>query len=336
MPHLTRRHLLAAASTFPLVAIRTAPARAAEFTYKIATNLPPSHPLSARIAQAAERIKAATDGRLVINLFPASQLGTDTDVLSQLRSGAVEFFTLSGLILSTLVPVAAINGVGFAFKDDDQALAAMDGALGDLVRDEVKKRGLLVFGKIFNSGFRQVTSSTRPVVTPADFAGFKIRVPAAALWTSMFKDFGAAPVTINFSEVYSALQTKVADGEENPLSVIESSKLYEVQKYCSVTNHMWDGFWPLANPRAYERLPPEVRAIVETEFARAVAEERADVAKLNAGLRETLAGKGMTFNDTDPQIFRAALRQAGFYADWKGKFGDEAWAKLEAVVGPLA
>ena len=134
MPTLNRRHVLAGAAALPLVAICTRPAHAAEFTYKFANNLPAAHPLNVRGMEAAARIKQATDGRVEVNVFPNNQLGSDTDVLSQLRSGAVEFFTMSGLILSTLVPPASINGVGFAFKDYDQVWAAMDGKLGAFVR----------------------------------------------------------------------------------------------------------------------------------------------------------------------------------------------------------
>ena len=336
MSTVSRRRLLATASALPIVAIGTRSARAADFSYKLATNLPLTHPMNIRLREAAARIKAATGGQLDISLFPNSELGTDTDMLSQVRAGALEFFTLSGLILSTLVPVAAINGVGFAFKTADQALAAMDGPLGAVVRADIAKRGLMAFDKIFDSGFRQITTGTKPVVTPADLANLKIRVPAAALWTSMFRDFGASPTTINFSEVYSALQTKIADAEENPLSVIDAAKLYEVQKYCSLTNHMWDGFWLLANPRAFRQLSPDMQAAANREFSRATMEARADVATLNAGLQTGLAAKGMQFNTVDPNLFRDALRKAGFYAEWKGKFGDEAWKTLEASVGELA
>src|SRR5689334_13283544 len=142
MPDLTRRAALAGSVALPLFSIRTRPAWAAEFSYKQANNAPLSHPQSIRQQEAIDRIKAATGGRLEIQLFPNNQLGSDTDMLSQLRSGALDFFTLSGLILSTLVPVAAINGVGFAFKDYGQVWKAMDGSLGAFVRGEIEKRGL--------------------------------------------------------------------------------------------------------------------------------------------------------------------------------------------------
>jgi tripartite ATP-independent transporter DctP family solute receptor len=212
-------------------------------------------------------------------------------MLSQIRSGGVEFFTLSGLILATLVPAASINGIGFAFPDYDTVWKAMDGDLGAYIRGEITKANLVVMDKIWDNGFRETTSSTKPINGPDDFKGFKIRVPVSPLWTSMFKAFDAAPASINFSEVYSALQTKIVEGQENPLAIISTAKLYEVQKYCSLTNHMWDGFWFL---------------------------------------------KGLTFNQPEIAPFREKLRSAGFYSEWKGKYGDQAWTLLEKSVGKLS
>ena len=211
----------------------------------------------------AAAIKTETNGRFDLQIFPNNQLGADTDVLSQLRSGGVEFFTMSGLILATLVPAASINGMGFAFPDYPTVWKAMDGDLGAFVRREVAKANIVAFEKIWDNGFRQTTSSTRPINGPGDYKGFKIRVPVSPLWTSMFKAFDAAPASINFNEVYSALQTKIVEGQENPLALISTAKLYEVQKYCSLTNHMWDGYWFLANRRALEALPADVRTVVE-------------------------------------------------------------------------
>jgi tripartite ATP-independent transporter DctP family solute receptor len=237
-------------------------AQTAEFTYKFANNLPESHPFMTRAREMAAAIKAETNGRFDMQVFPNSQLGSDTDMLSQVRSGGIEFFTLSGLILATLVPAASINGVGFAFKDYPSVWAAMDGDLGAFVRGEINKAGLEVMDKIWDNGFRQTTSSSKPINGPDDYKGFKIRVPVSPLWTSMFKAFDASPASINFSEVYSALQTKIVEGQENPLALISTAKLYEVQKYCSMTNHMWDGFWFLMNRKAWAALPDDIKAIV--------------------------------------------------------------------------
>jgi len=243
---------------------------------------------------------------------------------------------LSGLILATLVPAASINGIGFAFTDYPTVWKAMDGDLGAYVRGEIAKANLVVMEKIWDNGFRQTTSSSRPINSPDDFKGFKIRVPVSPLWTSMFKAFDASPASINFSEVYSALQTRIVEGQENPLALIATAKLYEVQKYCSLTNHMWDGFWFLANRRAWEKLPEDIRTIVASNINSAALKERADTEKLNATVREELAGKGLVFNQPVVAPFREKLRAAGFYGEWKAKYGEQAWDTLEKSVGKLS
>jgi tripartite ATP-independent transporter DctP family solute receptor len=336
----SRRTLLKASAASAVLSGVGAPvvvrAQAAEFTYKYANNLPDSHPMNARAKEMAAAIKAETNGRFDLQIFPNNQLGSDIDMLSQVRSGGVELFTLSGLILSTLVKAASINGIGFAFPDYDTVWKVMDGDLGGYVRGEIGKAGLVVMDKIWDNGFRQTTSSTKPINGPDDFKGFKIRVPVSPLWTSMFKAFDAAPASINFSEVYSALQTKVVEGQENPLAIISTAKLYEVQKYCSLTNHMWDGFWFLANRRAWEAVPEDVRTIVAKHINAAAVNERADVAKLNAGLQQELADKGLVFNQPTVAPFREKLRSAGFYSEWKGIYGEQAWELLEKAVGKLS
>jgi tripartite ATP-independent transporter DctP family solute receptor len=337
---LSRRRLLASGTSIVFAGAVAAPfvarAQQAQWSYKYANNLPDTHPMNARAREMAAAIKDQTGGRFELQIFPSSQLGSDTDTLSQIRSGGVEFFTLSGLILSTLVPAASINGLGFAFPSYDAVWRAMDGDLGGYVRAQIAKSGLIAMEKIWDNGFRQTTTSTKPIVAPEDFKGMKLRVPPSPLWTSMFKALDAAPASINFNEVYSALQTKIVDGQENPLAIISTAKLYEVQKYCSLTNHMWDGFWFLANQRAWEALPEDVRGIVAKNINMAGLKEREDVAELNATLQKSLAAKGLAFNQPDPAPFRDKLRAAGFYSEWRGKYGDEAWGLLEKSTGKLA
>ena len=336
MVTVSRRGFSVGAGALAVSTFAIGKARAAEFTYKYANNLPISHPMNVRAQEAAAKIKEETGGRFELQVYPSSQLGSDTDTLGQIRSGAVDFFTLSGLILSTFVPAASINGVGFAFKDYDTVWKAMDGKLGEYVRAEIaKSRSIFAFDKIWDNGFRQITSSNKPIATPADLVNFKIRVPPSPLWTSMFKAFGSAPTSINFNEVYSALQSKVVDGQENPLAIVSTAKLYEVQSYCSLTNHMWDGFWFLANRRNWEALPENIRQVVTKNINAAAVAERADVVKLNDTVQADLTAKGMKFNAVDPTPFRDKLKSAGFYSEWKGKYGDTAWTMLEAAAGSL-
>ncbi|MDE2364491.1 MAG: TRAP transporter substrate-binding protein [Hyphomicrobiales bacterium] len=334
-----RRKFVTAAAVTAVSApaiLRVTRAGAAEYQLKIANNSPETHPLTVRMREAAANIAKDTGGKVDLQVFPNNQLGGDTDMLSQLRSGALEFFSLSGLILATLVPAASINGVGFAFPNYDKVWAAMDGDLGAHVRAQIDKSGLYAFEKMWDNGFRQITSSTRQIKSPEDLVGFKIRVPPSPLWTSMFKAFEAAPLTINFSEVYSALQTKVAEGQENPLTLINIAKLYEVQKYLARTNHMWDGFWLLANGKVWKGLPPDIQAAITKNLNASAMAQRADIAKLNDSVEKDLRAKGLEFNEVDPALFRAKLQKAGFFAEWKGKYGDEAWNILEKYTGKIA
>ena len=241
---------------------------AAEFNYKLATGQDPTHPVNMRARRRSNRIREATGGKLEIKLFPANQLGSDTDLLSQVRGGGVEFFNQSTSVLATFVPVAGIFNTGFAFPDYDTVWKAMDGDLGTYVRAQIAKAPIMTVSASGTTASARSPRRLRPIRTPDDLRGFKIRVPPAPMLTSLFKALDAGPTPINFNELYSALQTKVVEGQENPLAIIATTRLYEVQKYCSLTGHVWDGYWILGNRRAWERLPDDMRAIVTKEFDR--------------------------------------------------------------------
>lgn len=310
-------------------------ALAAEYSWKFGHGFSPTHPVNTFAIEAAAKIKESTGGKVDIGVFPNSQLGGDSDLLSQVRSGAIEFFSTGGLIFATLVPIAAINGIGFAFRNADAVWPAMDGELGALVRKGFDKSGLYAFDRIWNNGFRQITTSRKPIKDPSDLAGFKIRVPISQVYVSLFKGLGAAPTSINLADVYTALQTGVVDGQENPLVVAETSKFYEVQKFCSQTNHVWDGSWIVTSTRTWRGVPDDIKSKVAAGFNETAVAQRAAVTKLNDELAQSLRQRGLAFNDTDPAPFRDALKTSGYYAEWKGKYGDEAWGLLEKAAGRL-
>ncbi|MDR3439760.1 TRAP transporter substrate-binding protein [Telmatospirillum sp.] len=333
---ISRRTLLAASAALPLCSIISRRGYAAEFPYKMATGQDPTHPVNIRAQEACNRIREATGGRLDLQLFPANQLGSDTDLLSQLRSGAVEFFNLSASILATFAPLAGIVNTGFAFPDYKSVWSAMDGALGDHLRAQIAKTGIQAEFRLWDNGFRHVTTSTKSIQTPDDIKGLKIRVPPAPMLNSVFQSLGAAPTPINFNELYTALQTKIVEGQENPLAITATTRLYEVQKYCSMTGHVWDGYLMLANRRSWSRLPDDIKAVVSREINASGEDQRTDIAKLSVSLRDDLTGKGLQFNEVDRPAFQAALRKTPFYQSWKAKYGDEAWSLLEAISGKLA
>jgi tripartite ATP-independent transporter DctP family solute receptor len=250
----------------PVFAPAVLRAASAEFTYKFATGQDPTHPVNIRLNEAFDRIRDKTSGRLEVKLFPANQLGSETNVISQIRNGGLEFTILSASILATLVPVSGIANTAYAFSNYDDVWKAMDGTLGKYIQAQITKAGLIPNAKIWDNGFRQCTSSARDLRAPEDFVGFKIRVPPAPMLTSFFSAIGASPTPMNFAEVYTALQTKIIEGQENALSLIATTRLYEVQKFCALTGHSWDGYWPLANSSAWQQLPNDLREIVTSEL----------------------------------------------------------------------
>lgn len=332
MTLFTRRHFLAAGAVGTAavagLARAQAPAANAEFKFKLGTDLPVTHSVNVRLKEAIDAIAAETKSRVAIQLFPNNQLGSDTDMMSQVRSGALELATFPGTVMSTLVPVTSITGVGFAFPNYDKVWAAMDGAIGNHIRKGIEKINLVPFDTVWDNGFRQITTSTKPIRAPEDLKNFKIRVPVVPLWVQMFKSLGAAPVSLPLSEAYQALQTKVADGQENPLALIDSAKFFEVQKYCSLTNHAWDGFWFVASGRVWKGVPADVQQVIARHINAAARKQRQDIARANVDLQKTLEGKGLVFNTVDTAAFRKALRTGGFYEQARERFDKDAWALL--------
>jgi tripartite ATP-independent transporter DctP family solute receptor len=256
-------------------------------------------------------------------------------MLANVRSGAMQMMAIGDNILATLVPTAAIDNIGFAFKSSETAWKALDGAVGDMVRADIAKAGLVPMHHAWDEGFREITTSTKPINTPEDLHGFKMRVPPSPINLAIFQALGAAAVTMNVAELYTALQTRVVDGQENPLSVIETTKFYQVQKYCSLSDHMWVGYWLVANSAYWNSMAPNLRKIVGDAFDAEALKERPANEKLDDSLEETLKGQGLIFNKPDKAMFQQALAKAGFYTTWKGKFGAPLWSALEKYTGPL-
>ena len=332
---LSRRHVMTGSAGLSAATILHWPADSAEFSYKFGSSAPADHPAMAHTQIAADRVKQATNGRMEITLYLNSQLGGDTAMISQTISGAIQMYNLPVDLLAPRNPVCGITGVGFAFPDYDHVWPAMDGDLGKMLRGVAEGIGLYCLDKGWDHGFRQVTTRTKPIATPEDLHGFKIRLPVAPFLVSLFKHLGASPTTLNFSEVYSALQTGIVDGQENPLVLIDTAKLYEVQKYCSLTNHVWSGFHTSFNAAAWKKLPPDVQETMHTIFSEEALAERKDFVTMTQSEQKNLTEKGLAFNKPDTEPFRDALAKSGFYSDIRKTAGEEGWALLEKYVGHL-
>ncbi len=301
-------------------------ARAAEYSLKYGNNLPLTHPLNIRAQEAADRVAKESNGRVEIAIFPNNQLGGDTDMLAQVRNGAINFFTPSALVVATLVPVAAINAVGFALPIMTRSGRRWTAASAPMSAPRWPRLGSMPSRRC------GTTASARSPAAPSrsrgakDMDGLKIRVPVSPLSISMFKALAASPTSLQFSEVCSSLQTRIVDAQENRLPIIQVAKLYEVQKYCAISNHVWDGFWFVANARAFQAMPADLG---EDRLAYAIngagLTQRDDIKAFNATVQADLQGKGLTIHQARARLsFRAKLRDGGFCGEWKGRFGEEA------------
>ncbi|MFC7397875.1 TRAP transporter substrate-binding protein [Chelatococcus sp. GCM10030263] len=335
MTGLTRRKLLGSSLAIAGIGAFHAAKAAPEHRLRWSVGFPATHPMVVRARQAAERIASETQGTVELQVYSDSQLGNDASVMSQVRSGAIDMQNIGGEVLSTLVPRAGMYAMGFSFPDYDTVWRAMDGDLGAYLRGEIGKSGLFVMESIWNNGFRQITSKDREIKTAEDLAGFKLRVPGSPVYITLFEALGAAPTAINWADLYPALQTGIVDGQENPLVVIQSGRLFEVQGRCSLTNHMWAGTWCIANQRRMDSLPDDVRQIVVRNVNQAASLERSDTMNGEAEIRKQLEAEGMRFNTPDLASFRERLNRGTYYASWKSRYGDEGWALLEKYCGKL-
>jgi TRAP-type transport system periplasmic protein len=302
------------------------------FQYRLGLNQPPASPTARRIAEMAQAIGEETGGEFLVDVFPESRLGPDPKMFADMRSGALEFF-MAGATLGEVAPTSALPLLPFAFRDSNAVFAALDGALGDQIRGELAQGGIHAFRHCLQNGFHHLTTSTRPIHTAADLAGMKIRSPGGKIARDFFAAFGAQAGYVPFSQMYDALKARDFDGQSDPLGVVLSLRLYEVQSYLSLTAHWWSGFTLLANLAAWRALPRAMQEAVERNTEKYALLQRDDIEQVNAAGAEELARRGMQVNTADTADFRARL--GDFYRSWRAQAGPKRWRLLESYTGEI-
>lgn len=307
--------------------------RTPRFRYRLGLNQPPASPSVKRLNEMAEAIGQETGGEFLVEVFPESRLGPDPKMFADMRTGALEFF-MAGATLGDVAPTSALPLLPFAFRDSKAVFAALDGALGDQIRGELAQHGIHAFRHCLQNGFHHLTTSTRPINAAGDLTGLKIRSPGGAIARDFFEAFGAEAGYVPFSQMYDALKARDFDGQSDPLGVVLSLRLYEVQSYLSLTAHWWSGFTLLANAGAWRGLPEEIQQVVERNAEKFALLQREDIEQVNAAGAEQLASKGIIVNTADTDSFRAKL--GPFYARWREKAGPATWRLLESYAGGLS
>jgi tripartite ATP-independent transporter DctP family solute receptor len=336
MNPISRRQFVAGSLVAGGLTLISRGARAADFKLRQFHNQPADSPLHKRLVEMWAAVKAETAGRVDVATFADNdQLpGSDPAALKMLVDGELDFFTLNGGLIGTVVPAVNVQGLPFAFHDEPQVYRAIDGDLGEYLAKEMAAKGIYAVPRAcFENGFRQITCSVRPIRTADDLKGIKMRTPDTPIYVECWRALGATPVVFNFNKIYEVLKTGEADAQDNPLNVAELLKLYEVQKYISLTNHIWSGFNLIANLKMWQGLPADVQRIIERNAEKYVKLQRQDTDKMNHELPPRLTQRGMMINQPDAASFRARL--GDYYAHWKDAIGSKTWALLESHVGKL-
>ena len=257
------------------------------------------HPTSTGVKKFAELVAARSGGKIKVQEYPSSQLGNELQQQSALQGGVQEMLVASTTSLAGIVKEFGLFDFPFLFSNAQQADAMVDGPLGKMLSGKLADKGVVVLG-FFDLGFRNVTNGKRPITKAEDLEGLKLRVIPNPVFLETFKTFKANPIPMPFAELYGALESKAVDGQENPYSVILSSKFYEVNKYVSATNHVYATNPVQISKRFWDKLSPveqkllQDAAIEAQNYQRAVSREAAGkaVAELKA--------KGMLYNDIAP------------------------------------
>lgn len=330
------RFVTAASSVFGSIAFVRSPARSAQFEWKYGNDLDGSHPLTIRAIEAFRAIHAETQGGLSIRPFPNSVLGGDPAMITQLRTGALEMVGMPGGLMDVVVPVASIESTAYAFRDIDTVFAAFDGDLGAVVRKEIAaKTGIVAMERVWNGGFRDFTTGTKPIRSAEDLQGLKVRSAPGRLRVDSLRSMGASPTVMATPEVYVALQTHIVNGQESPLVTLQAQRWFEVQKYASLTHHMWNGYWILINPDMWNALSQSYKDSVRKHMNAAGLLQRRDVNTLTRSIQEKLQRQGLAFNTCDRESIKATLTASGYYKRWHNEFGAVAWNALEKYTGKL-
>jgi tripartite ATP-independent transporter DctP family solute receptor len=275
----------------------------------------------------ARRANEKLAGKYKVVAFGSSQLGGDKEMIQKLKLGTIDF-AVPSTVMTSEVDLYGIFELPYIVKDRAHMAKIEKEIFWPVLAPETEKKGLKVLA-VWENGYRHITNNKRPVKVPDDLKGFKLRVPEGKWRVRMFQEYGANPSPMKFSELFTALQTGVMDGQENPFTQIYSAKLQEVQKFLSLSGHVYTPAYLLAGSRKYATLPADVRKVLEDTARETQAFVYATATRQETELLEKLKAAGMQVNEVDKNAFIAASK--GIYEDF-GKEVTGAKALIDKAV----
>lgn len=278
---------------------------AADMTMKFGHVGAPGSLFEASVNNFAECVNSTSDGKVEVQTFGSSQLGKDKELLQKLKLGQVDF-ALPSSVMSSVDDVFGIFEMPYIISNRDH-MRRVQGEMMEKFQSAAEAKGYHIVG-LAENGFRHITNNTRPINVPADLEGIKLRTPNGVWRVSMFKLYGANPTPMAFSDVFTALQTGVMDGQENPYAQIASAKFQEVQKYLSITGHVYTPAYILASQKKFSGLPEDVQAMLTDCASKAQDFTYEKAAQLETELLDVIKAAGVEVNEADKAAFIEASK----------------------------
>jgi len=324
---MTRRTALMIGAGASLAAF-VRPSRAA-LEFRLTHPADTTHPVHIEAEKMVQRIAERTNGEVKITLFPNNALGSPVETAQQTKLGAIDFILLNPANIESMSKTIGVINIPYQFDDYDHAHRTLDTTARDWLAQQLKTAGFQWIAN-FEWGFRALSNSRRPVNTPDDVKGLKIRVPPELAIKAAFEALGANTQTVAFQEVYLALANKTVDGQDNPVATTYAAKFFEVQSHVALTKHIYAPIMFAGNPRSWGRMSDEQRAIVTEEAVKAGAAARKGVQEKEEWYLGEMEKAGVKITRPEVGPFREKMGPA--YEQLKKALGDETWDTWAALV----
>ena len=327
-------------STFAISAVLSAGlafAASAETVIKIGHGAAESFHMHRALLKFEELVETGSNGEIDVQIFPSSQMGPDREMIEGVQTGVLEMAVPPSSFFAGWDPAFAVIELPYMYASKDIAFDVLDGAAGDSMLARVENQGLVGLGWL-ELGVRNVTNNVRPIASPQDLEGVKLRTMKVPAHVATFESLGANPTPMNFGEVYSALQQGVIDGQENPLAIITSQRFYEVQKYLSTTGHVFAVYMPVVSKPFFDSLSAEHQQLIRASMARARAHQAELVAAEDASQLDEIRSAGVEVLELTAEQRQAFADQTESvrlqYRDEVGAEAYDAWvAAVSAASG---
>jgi len=297
-------------------------------TMKIGHVLAPTHPYQQALEKFAELVGQKTGGKVKIDVFHSSQLGNEREMIEGLQMGTLDMTLVSTAPLSGFSKKFLVFDLPFIFQSREQAYKVLDGEIGIGMLGTLKDQNIVGLA-YWENGFRNVTNSKKPIIHPEDMKGMKIRTMENKIHMASFKTIGADPTPMAFGELFTALQQKTVDAQENPLPIIFTSNFFEVQKYLSTTGHFYAAAPLLISKAKWDALPNDVQQAIQQAAVEARDFERGLIKKADSELADTLKKKGMELSEVDKNEWLNKMEPV--YKQFENEIGADIIAKVRSV-----